>query len=104
MGCPLSRDPREGEAAWPISLTHPLCCAPALMVWVSQMLAYPIKVQPLGVFGQAIDGGQKINNELWHPYREPVFHSPASVKDVVGKLPAAWEVSGLGHEEYLISG
>ena len=58
---------------------------------VSHLLGYWITTQPLGeLLGKAIDGGELINNELWHPLRNPVFHKPADVARLYGEIAAEW--------------
>lgn len=41
---------------------------------VSHLVAYWVKVQPLGrVLGEAIDGGNVLSEALWHPLRRPKY-------------------------------
>ena len=58
---------------------------------VSHLLAYWIKIQPLGeLLGTAIDGGELINDELWHPLRKPAFHSSEDVVKLHEQIAAEW--------------
>ncbi len=54
-----------------------LLLRPSLRVAVSHLIGYWVEIQPLGkLLGQAIDGGEPISKNLWHPLRSPVFHGP----------------------------
>jgi hypothetical protein len=65
--------------------------SPSLLVGVSHLIAYWVSVQPLGtVLGQAIDGGDLLNDVLEHPFRSPVFHSRQDVVLLEQKLTVAW--------------
>ena len=58
---------------------------------VSHLLAYWIKTQPLGeLLGTAIDGGELINDELWHPLRKPAFYSSEDVVKLHEQIAAEW--------------
>ena len=39
---------------------------------------------------QAIDGGQNLRADLWHPLRAPVWHPAASASEIESKLRRAW--------------
>ena len=59
---------------------------------VSHLLAYWIKTQPLGeLLGKAIDGGDPVNDKLWHPLRKPVFHKPDAVGSLHDSIAAEWK-------------
>lgn len=63
---------------------------PAFQKDVSHLLAYWVEEQPLGkLLGEAIDGGQRLREDLWHPYIKPRFHLPAEVSALAPKLQAA---------------
>lgn len=57
----------------------------------SHLVAYWVQIQPLGgLLGKAIDGGDPLHDELWHPLRPPLFHSPAAVQDLDRRLQEEW--------------
>ncbi len=65
---------------------------PSLVAAVSHLVGYWVEIQPLGgLLGQALDGGAKINDRLWHPLREPVFHDPEQVRALHQGLADAWQ-------------
>lgn len=65
---------------------------PSLVIATSHLIGYWVEIQPLGgLLGQALDGGEKVNDELWHPLREPVFHTPSEVQVLYKKLTEAWQ-------------
>jgi hypothetical protein len=39
----------------------------------------------------AIDGGQSLRPDLWHPLRSPVWHSPAAVARIESQLGRIWD-------------
>jgi hypothetical protein len=39
---------------------------------------------------QAIDGGERLRDDLWHPLRVPVWHPPASASEIARKLRSLW--------------
>ena len=46
---------------------------PTLVSGASHLLAYWIQIQPLGgLLARALDGGEVIRPELWHPLRPPL--------------------------------
>jgi len=50
-------------------------------------------VQPTGLrdlLRQAIDGGQKLRSDLWHPLRSPVWHSSIAVAEIEPQLRQVW--------------
>jgi hypothetical protein len=47
----------------------------------SHVLATWVTITPLNhVLREAIDGGQLLRADLWHPFRPPVFHSTTAVQ------------------------
>jgi hypothetical protein len=65
---------------------------PSLVVAVSHLVGYWVEIQPLGeLLGQTLDGGEKLNDQLWHPLREPVFHTPEQVQALHSRLTEAWD-------------
>jgi hypothetical protein len=65
---------------------------PSLVVGVSHLLGSWIDMQPLGgLLRQALDGGELVNAELWHPYRVPCFHRPSAVQSLNQDINAAWQ-------------
>jgi hypothetical protein len=64
---------------------------PSLVLGASHLLAYWVQVQPLGgLLRRALDGGEPIHAELWHPLRPPLFHRPAAVRELAPQIDAAW--------------
>jgi hypothetical protein len=58
---------------------------------VSHYLAYSVSHQPLGkLLGQAIDGGEPLREDLWHPFRAPVVKTVNDVKSCSTDLNEAW--------------
>jgi hypothetical protein len=65
---------------------------PSLVLGVSHLLGYWIRIQPLGsLLGRALDGGQPLHPELWHPLRPPGFHPSAVVGELSEAIERAWE-------------
>ena len=65
---------------------------PSLVLGASHLLGYWVQVQPLGgLLGRALDGGQPLHPELWHPLRAPGYHPPAIVAELVEAISRAWE-------------
>lgn len=65
---------------------------PSLVVAVSHLVGYWVEIQPLGeLLGQALDGGEELSDQLWHPLRRPVFHTAEQVQSLHGKLTGAWD-------------
>ncbi len=51
-----------------------------------------ITIQPLGeLLGEALDGGEIINGDLWHPHRKPLFHKPNAVERLRDRITAEWK-------------
>lgn len=64
---------------------------PTMIKGVSHLLSYWIKEQPLGyLLGTAIDGGEQLSPDLWHPLRPPMVHRPTFVARLADDLSAAW--------------
>jgi len=67
---------------------------PSLVSGASHLLGYWVSVQPLGrLLAEAVDGGELLHAELWHPLRPPMFHRPPRVRALADEIRAAWEVS-----------
>jgi hypothetical protein len=63
----------------------------AMLEYVSHLVAYWVKVQPLGrLLGEAIDGGTILSDSLWHPFRSPLYHPPLRVSALNDELSKAW--------------
>jgi len=61
---------------------------------VSHYLTYSVSHQPLGnLLGQAIDGGEPLREDLWHPFRAPVVKTVNDVKNCWAELNEAWAVA-----------
>jgi hypothetical protein len=43
-----------------------------------------------GLLRQAIDGGQILRADLWHPFRVPIWHPSTSAIEIETKLRNAW--------------
>ena len=60
---------------------------------VSHYLAYSLHRQPLGkLLGRAIDEGQLLRKDLWHPLRAPVVKTENEVKSLWADLNEAWTI------------
>ena len=60
---------------------------------VSHYIAYSVNSQALGkLLGQAIDEGQLLRKDLWHPFRLPVFKTENEVKSLWADLNEAWTI------------
>jgi hypothetical protein len=54
-------------------------------------LAYSVQEEPLGkLLGQAIDGGEPLRDDLWHPFRSPLVQTLETVKTCWLQLSEAW--------------
>src|SRR5436305_1721072 len=63
---------------------------PARIEIVSHLIAYWVKVQPLGkLLGEAVQGGELLTPMLHHPLRNPVCHRPDDVAQIHSQLAAA---------------
>lgn len=64
---------------------------PSTVSGASHLLSNWVQLQPLGrLLTEAVDGGEILHTELWHPFRPPKFHRPARVGAIVNQLNAAW--------------
>lgn len=64
---------------------------PSMVIQVSHLLAYWIRVEPLGnVLGSCVDGGEVLAPRLWHPFRAPLVHRPEAVTRLASELEEAW--------------
>jgi hypothetical protein len=78
---------------------------PSMILGVSHLVGYWIEVQPLGkLLGEALDGGKKINEKLWHPFRTPHYHDPAGVRLLHRSIAAAWDEALAGPENEMVKG
>jgi hypothetical protein len=51
-----------------------------------------VEAQPLqSLLAGALDGGEVLAAWLWHPLREPVYHTPEGVRDIAAALAQAWD-------------
>ena len=65
---------------------------PTLVSGASHLLSYWVKVEPLGkLLNEAVDGGELLHGELWHPLRAPMFHWPIKVRSLAEQIEASWE-------------
>ncbi len=71
---------------------------PSLVVGVSHLVASWISIQPLG---QALDGGNRVHPELWHPLRVPLFHTPNEVRQLATEVDAAIDPSEIAGDIWL---
>ena len=68
--------------------------SPSLVSGCSHLLAYWVEARPLGaLLARALDGGEVIVAELWHPLRPPLVHGPTAVRELAELVSA--EVAGL---------
>ena len=59
--------------------------------YVSHYLAYGVPEEPLRqLLGQAIDGGEPLREDLWHPFRSPLVQTLETVKTRWSQLSEAW--------------
>jgi hypothetical protein len=64
---------------------------PSFVLGASHLLASWVQVQPLGgLLRRALDGGERVRAELWHPLRPPLVHLPADVQELARQIDAAW--------------
>jgi hypothetical protein len=65
---------------------------PTLVSGASHLLSYWVKTQPLGqLLNEAIDGGELLHGEFWHPLRPPMFHRPIRVRSLAEQVETAWD-------------
>lgn len=71
-----------------------LLVRPSMVLGASHLLGYWVQVQPLGgLLGRALDGGQSLHPDLWHPLRPPGFHPPPVVAELAMAIGQAWETA-----------
>lgn len=57
----------------------------------SHGIAYWVRAQPFGkLLGEAIDGGERLRDDLWHPLKAPTVHSVEAVQSLHAHLADAW--------------
>lgn len=67
---------------------------PTLVSGASHLLSYWVQVQPLGqILQDAVDGGELLHSEFWHPLRPPMFHRPPKVRSLAEQVGAEWEAA-----------
>jgi hypothetical protein len=72
---------------------------PSRVSGASHLLAYCVKPQPLGgLLARALDGGEVIHPDLWHPYRVPLAHCPAAVRELAEQIAAAMDTAAVGDD------
>lgn len=65
---------------------------PSKVVLCSHLLAYWVTVQPLGQCLQAaLDGGEKLREDLHHRFRPPTWWSAAAVEELAHQLSTTWQ-------------
>jgi hypothetical protein len=71
---------------------------PSMVSGASHLLAYWVQAQPLGgLLGRALDGGELVHPELWHPLRPPLYHPSAVVAELAKSISEAWETTVQRH-------
>jgi hypothetical protein len=69
-----------------------LILRPSLVSGASHLMSYWVQVQPLGrLLNEAVDGGELLQGELWHPLRPPMFHRPLKLRSLAEQVEIAWE-------------
>lgn len=43
---------------------------------------------------EVIAGGERLREDLWHPFRAPAVHGPKSVEDLHSRVIEAWSALG----------
>jgi hypothetical protein len=75
---------------------------PSMVSGASHLLAYWVQAQPLGgLLARALDGGEVIRPELWHPLRTPLVHGPAAVRDLAEQLGTAVDAGVVTEDDWL---
>jgi hypothetical protein len=65
---------------------------PTLVSGASHLLSYWVKAQPLGqLLNEAVDGGELLHGEFWHPLRPPMFQRRIKVRSLAEQIETAWE-------------
>ncbi len=72
-----------------------LVLRPSLVSGASHLLSNGLPDQPESQFSrllsEAVDGGELLHADLWHPLRAPLFHRPPSVRWLSEHLELQWE-------------
>ena len=64
---------------------------PRHLVGVSHLVAYWIRAEPLGpLLNEALDGGSRVNEQVWHLLRAPTLHDPEAARALAVRLEQAW--------------
>jgi hypothetical protein len=75
---------------------------PSRVSGASHLLAYWTEAQPLGgLLARALDGGEVIHPELWHPLRVPLAHRPAAVRELADQIAGAVGAGGVVDDDWL---
>jgi hypothetical protein len=62
-----------------------------LSIRCSHQLAYLFLPSELGEsLREAIDGGLILRHDLWHPFRQPIWHRSTAVADMESQLRRGW--------------
>ncbi|HLQ45472.1 MAG TPA: hypothetical protein VK137_12125 [Planctomycetaceae bacterium] len=68
---------------------------PTFVTGASHLLSYWVTVQPFGqLLNQAVDGGEQLHQEFWHPLRPPMVHHPSDVRSLTEQIAKACENLG----------
>jgi hypothetical protein len=74
---------------------------PSRVSGASHLLAYCVKAQPLGgLLDRALDGGEVIHPDLWHPLRVPLAHRPAAVRELAEQIAAAVDAAAVAGDDW----
>ena len=77
---------------------------PSKVSGVSHLLATWVEVQPLGgLLRRALDGGESIRPELWHPLRPPLVHGPAAVCELAKQVAVVVASIVVNEDDWLAS-
>jgi hypothetical protein len=52
------------------------------------------------LLGRALDGGEVIHPDLWHPLRAPLVHRPAAVRELAEQIAAAVDVAAAAGDDW----
>jgi len=74
----------------------------ALVVRCSHLPTSWVAIQELReLLREAIDGGDQLRGDLWHPFRPPIWHPSSAAAEIASKLRAMWDQILREHpEEY----
>ena len=74
---------RQSGRSQPLATTDLFTCSHGVAYWVT--------FQPLGqLLGEAIDRGEPLRSDLWHPLRPPIVVEPTEVRQRLVKLEEAF--------------